>query len=88
MYYIRRYNQAPKTVKWKYFDPTRRITSNQPLQATSIPPYFALRRSVRAALHRGRHGLVPVSKPRKLISLHRYRGINVSLLSASTYISH
>jgi len=25
--YIRRYNQAPKTVKWKYFDPTRRITS-------------------------------------------------------------
>jgi transposase len=26
MRYIRRYNQAPKTVKWKYFDPTRRIT--------------------------------------------------------------
>lgn len=25
MRYIRQYNQAPKTVKWKYFDPTRRI---------------------------------------------------------------
>jgi transposase len=25
MRYIRKYNQAPKTVKWKYFDPTRRI---------------------------------------------------------------
>jgi transposase len=24
--YIRRYNQEPKPVKWKYFDPTRRIT--------------------------------------------------------------
>src|SRR5487761_292819 len=27
MRYIRQYNQAPKTVKWKYFDPSRRITS-------------------------------------------------------------
>src|ERR1700722_7705190 len=27
MRYIRHYNQTPKTVKWKYFDPTRRITS-------------------------------------------------------------
>ncbi len=27
MRYIRHYNQVPKTVKWKYFDPTRRITS-------------------------------------------------------------
>ncbi len=27
MRYIRRYNQTPKTVKWKYFDPSRRITS-------------------------------------------------------------
>jgi len=26
MRYIRHYNKAPKTVKWKYFDPTRRIT--------------------------------------------------------------
>jgi transposase len=25
MRYIRHYNQAPRTVKWKYFDPTRRI---------------------------------------------------------------
>ena len=27
MKYIRHYNQAPRTVKWKYFDPSRRITS-------------------------------------------------------------
>jgi len=26
MRYIRHYNKTPKTVKWKYFDPTRRIT--------------------------------------------------------------
>jgi transposase len=26
MSYIREYNKEPKTVKWKYFDPTRRIT--------------------------------------------------------------
>jgi len=26
MKYIRHYNQAPKTVKWRHFDPTRRIT--------------------------------------------------------------
>src|ERR1022692_2132994 len=27
MRYIRHYNKTPKTVKWKYFDPTKRITS-------------------------------------------------------------
>ena len=27
MRYIRQYNQAPRSVKWKYFDPSRRITS-------------------------------------------------------------
>ena len=27
MRYIRAYNKQPKTVKWKYFDPTRRITT-------------------------------------------------------------
>ncbi len=27
MRYIRQYNKAPRTVKWKYFDPSRRITS-------------------------------------------------------------
>lgn len=27
MRYIRLYNKAPKTVKWKYFDPSRRITT-------------------------------------------------------------
>lgn len=27
MRYIRQYNKAPKTVKWKYFDPNKRITS-------------------------------------------------------------
>jgi transposase len=26
MQYIRHYNKVPKTVKWRYFDPTRRIT--------------------------------------------------------------
>jgi transposase len=26
MRYIRQYNEDPKTVKWKYFDPGRRIT--------------------------------------------------------------
>jgi transposase len=26
MRYIRNYNKSPRTVKWKYFDPTRRIT--------------------------------------------------------------
>lgn len=26
MRYIRKYNEVPKTVKWKYFDPSRRIT--------------------------------------------------------------
>lgn len=25
--YIRRYNKEPKPAKWKYFDPTRRISS-------------------------------------------------------------
>jgi transposase len=38
MRYIRHYNNAPKAVKWKYFDPTRRITSKQ-LQATRCPLY-------------------------------------------------
>lgn len=27
MRYIKHYNKAPKPIKWKYFDPTRRITS-------------------------------------------------------------
>jgi transposase len=27
MRYIRHYNKAPRTVKWKYFDPSRRITA-------------------------------------------------------------
>jgi len=27
MRYIRQYNKTPKTVKWRYFDPTRRITT-------------------------------------------------------------
>jgi hypothetical protein len=27
MRYIRQYNKNPRTVKWKYFDPSRRITS-------------------------------------------------------------
>jgi hypothetical protein len=27
MRYIRQHNQQPKPVKWKYFDPSRRISS-------------------------------------------------------------
>src|SRR5580700_276768 len=33
MHYIRQYNKAPKTVKWKYFDPSRRITSQSAVTA-------------------------------------------------------
>ena len=33
MRYIRQYNKAPKTVKWKYFDPTRHITSQSVVTA-------------------------------------------------------
>jgi transposase len=33
MSYIRNYNKAPRTVKWKYFDPTRRITSTSAVTA-------------------------------------------------------
>jgi hypothetical protein len=36
MRYIRHYNKAPKTVKWKYFDPTKRITSQSVVTATSF----------------------------------------------------
>ena len=34
MRYIRQYNKAPKPVKWKYFDPTRRMASS-PMGITS-----------------------------------------------------
>jgi transposase len=33
MRYIRHYNKAPRTVKWKYFDPTRRITPESAVTA-------------------------------------------------------
>ena len=33
MKYIRHYNNVPKTVKWRYFDPTRRITSSSVVTA-------------------------------------------------------
>jgi transposase len=33
MRYIREYNRTPKTVKWKYFDPTRRITPESTVTA-------------------------------------------------------
>jgi transposase len=33
MRYIRQYNKAPKTVKWKYFDPSRRITTQSAVTA-------------------------------------------------------
>ena len=28
MRYIRHYNKAPRTVKWKYYDPSRRLTAD------------------------------------------------------------
>jgi transposase len=33
MRYIRKYNEQPKPVKWKYFDPTRRITPDSSVTA-------------------------------------------------------
>lgn len=33
MRYIRQYNQAPRTVKWRYFDPSRRITTSSAVTA-------------------------------------------------------
>ena len=33
MRYIRQYNKQPKPVKWKYFDPSRRITSTSTVTA-------------------------------------------------------
>ena len=33
MRYIRKYNKQPKPVKWKYFDPTRRITPDSIITA-------------------------------------------------------
>jgi hypothetical protein len=33
MKYIRHYNKVPKTVKWRYFDPTRRITPSSAVTA-------------------------------------------------------
>jgi hypothetical protein len=33
MRYIRQYNEAPKTVKWKYFDPAGRITPTSVVSA-------------------------------------------------------
>jgi transposase len=33
MRYIRRYNKAPKTIKWRYCDPTRRITPHSAVTA-------------------------------------------------------
>jgi transposase len=33
MRYIRQYNKAPKTVKWKYFDPSRRIATQSAVTA-------------------------------------------------------
>ncbi len=31
MRYIRQYNKAPRTVKWRYYDPSRRITTESPV---------------------------------------------------------
>ena len=34
MRYLRHYNKAPKTIKWRYCDPTRRITPYSAVTAT------------------------------------------------------
>ena len=38
MRYIRQYNTTPKTVKWKYFDPTRRITPQSAVTGHKMEP--------------------------------------------------
>jgi hypothetical protein len=38
MKYIRHYNNVPKTLKWRYFDPTRRITPGSAQGARSSDP--------------------------------------------------
>lgn len=35
MKYIHHYNHVPKTVKWRYFDPSNGSLPLQPLQASS-----------------------------------------------------
>jgi hypothetical protein len=37
MRYIRHHHKNAKPVKWKYFDPSRRITPIQSLQSPSTP---------------------------------------------------
>ena len=47
MRYIRLYNKQPKPVKWKYFDPTRRITPESirysPLESSDQLPATFIR---------------------------------------------
>src|SRR6218665_1079646 len=38
MRYIRKYNEQPKSVKWKYFDPTRRITPDSIITVHYVVP--------------------------------------------------
>ena len=38
MRYIRHYNEPAKHVKWKYFDPSRMITSESIIQSASASP--------------------------------------------------
>jgi len=42
MNYIRHYNKVPKTVKWRYFDPTRRITPSSAVTGQQYSHYFGL----------------------------------------------
>jgi hypothetical protein len=53
MKYIRHYNKVPKTVKWRYFDPTRHITSSSAVTVhlepviipTSSPELWRIKRN-------------------------------------------
>jgi hypothetical protein len=40
MRYVREYNKAPKTVKWKYFDPSRRITTESVVTGHLVSPGY------------------------------------------------
>jgi len=60
MRYIRRRNKAPKTVKWKYFDPARRIT---PISCFSPLGRAALDRSPIGGYTRPKLVVVPLHSP-------------------------
>ncbi len=55
--YIREYNKEPKTVKWKYFDPTRRMTP-QSTVTVHLVGIVGWSRSLRELIVRMKNALV------------------------------